>query len=158
RDSSLDTSIDRPWNEGSFRGSGTGDFMKRIIATTDGSERAGRAVTFASQMAQCFGADLTLIHVRKPGAAYPEPAIRAQAEQAKASVEIVEAEKPAEAICETAEDLDADAIVIGNYGMSDRKEFLLGNVPNRVSHQAQCTVIIVDTRDAKDKKRQRRGR
>jgi nucleotide-binding universal stress UspA family protein len=132
--------------------------MKRIVATTDGSDRAGRAVSFAAQMARCFGADLTLIHVRKPGAAYPEQAIRTQAEQAQAAVEIVEAEKPAEAICETALDIDADAIVIGNYGMSDRKEFLLGNVPNRVSHQAQCTVIIVDTRDAKDKKRQRRGR
>ena len=29
--------------------------------------------------------------------------------------------------------------------MSGRKEFLLGNVPNRVSHNAGCTVVIVDT-------------
>lgn len=132
--------------------------MKRVIATTDGSDRAGRAVAFASQLSQCFGADLTLVHVRKPGAPFPEESIKAQASRAGASVEIVDADRPAEAICETAEDLDADAIVIGNYGMSDRKEFLLGNVPNRVSHQAQCTVIIVDTRDPKDRKRQRRSR
>ena len=32
-----------------------------------------------------------------------------------------------------------------NLGMSGRKEFLLGNVPNRVSHNARCTVIIVNT-------------
>src|SRR6266496_1573624 len=29
--------------------------------------------------------------------------------------------------------------------MAGRKEFLLGNVPNRVSHNARCTVIIVNT-------------
>jgi nucleotide-binding universal stress UspA family protein len=32
--------------------------------------------------------------------------------------------------------------------MSGRKEFLLENVPNRVSHQARCTVVIVKTHDA----------
>lgn len=130
--------------------------MKRIVATTDGSERAGRAVGFAARMAECFGADLTLIHVRTPGATPPESALRSQAERHGAALEIVDGEKPAEAICETAEDLDADVIVIGNLGMSDRKEFLLGNIPNRVSHRAQCTVIIVDTRDDRDKKRARK--
>jgi ubiquinone biosynthesis protein len=29
--------------------------------------------------------------------------------------------------------------------MAGRKEFLLGNVPNRISHNARCTVIIVNT-------------
>ena len=36
-------------------------------------------------------------------------------------------------------------LVVGNVGMSGRKEFLLGNVPNRVSHNARCTVVIVNT-------------
>jgi ubiquinone biosynthesis protein len=39
--------------------------------------------------------------------------------------------------------------------MSGRKEFLLGNVPNRISHNARCTVIIVNTatldRDGRDR-------
>lgn len=30
--------------------------------------------------------------------------------------------------------------------MGERTEFLLGSVPNRVSHTAPCTVVIVDTR------------
>lgn len=126
--------------------------MKHIVATTDGSDRAGRAVGIAARMAQCFGSKLTLIHITRAGAS-PPPGVREQAAQFGAALEIVEADKPAEAICETAMELDADAIVIGNLGMSDRKEFLLGNVPNRVSHQAQCTVIIVDTRDEKDRKK-----
>ena len=29
--------------------------------------------------------------------------------------------------------------------MAGRKEFLLGNVPNRICHNARCTVIIVNT-------------
>ncbi len=130
--------------------------LKRIVATSDGSERSGRAVAFAAQVARCFGAGLTVVHVHAPGVAVPEQALEAQATAAAADLEIVEDERPAEAICETADTLDADAIVIGNYGMSDRKEFLLGNIPNRVSHQAGCTVIIVDTRDPKDRKKRRR--
>jgi ubiquinone biosynthesis protein len=38
-----------------------------------------------------------------------------------------------------------DVIVVGSVGMSGRKEFLLENVPNRVSHNAHCTVVIVQT-------------
>ena len=38
--------------------------------------------------------------------------------------------------------------LVGNAGMAGRKEFLLGNVPNRISHNATCTVIIVNTIDS----------
>lgn len=130
--------------------------LKRIVVTTDGSERAGRAVEFAGALRAAFGSELTCVHVRRPGFDVPQDEIQAQAQRADAGVAILDDERPAEAICRYAEETEADAIVIGNYGMSDRKEFLLGNVPNRVSHQAQCTVIIVDTRDAKQRKRQRR--
>jgi len=40
-----------------------------------------------------------------------------------------------------------DVLVVGSVGMQGRKEFLLGNVPNRVSHNAPCTVVIVNTSD-----------
>src|SRR5207253_7101397 len=52
---------------------------------------------------------------------------------------------PAMAIVRAAEDAEADVLVVGNAGMAGRKEFLLGNVPNRISHNARCTVIIVNT-------------
>ena len=54
---------------------------------------------------------------------------------------------PAMAIVHAAEDHSADVLVVGNAGMAGRKEFLLGNVPNRISHNARCTVIIVNTTD-----------
>jgi nucleotide-binding universal stress UspA family protein len=44
-----------------------------------------------------------------------------------------------------AEAEDIDVIVVGSVGMTGRKEFLLENVPNRVSHNAPCTVVIVQT-------------
>jgi ubiquinone biosynthesis protein len=55
------------------------------------------------------------------------------------------ADDPAEGICRAAREEDADVLVVGSVGMQGRKEFLLGNVPNRVSHNAPCTVVIVNT-------------
>jgi len=52
---------------------------------------------------------------------------------------------PAHAIVRMADEEGVDVVVVGNLGMSGRKKFLLGNVPNRVSHNARCTVIIVNT-------------
>src|SRR5437763_7135139 len=49
------------------------------------------------------------------------------------------------AIVGAAEDEAVDVLVVGNLGMAGRKQFLLGNVPNQVSHNARCTVIIVNT-------------
>ena len=51
----------------------------------------------------------------------------------------------AELIVEAAEAVDADVLVVGNNGMRGRREFLLGNVANRVTHLARCTVTVVNT-------------
>jgi nucleotide-binding universal stress UspA family protein len=129
--------------------------LKRIMATTDGSDRAYRAVSFASGLAEKYGAVLSLIHIRADGGEAPD-AVRKQAEQARAELVVLADERPAEAICRYAEEADIDAIVLGNYGMSERKQFLMSNVPNRVSHNAPCSVIIVDTRDDAWKRRSKR--
>ena len=129
--------------------------LKRIMATTDGSDRAYRAVSFAAGLAEKYGAVLSLIHIRSDGEPAPD-AVRKQAEEARAELVVLEDERPAEAICRYAEDADIDAIVLGNYGMKERKQFLMSNVPNRVSHNAPCSVIIVDTRDEAWKRRSKR--
>ena len=51
---------------------------------------------------------------------------------------------------------DVDVVVVGNVGMSGRKEFLLGNVPNRVSHNAHRTVMIVNTRQRIEEQAQKK--
>lgn len=129
--------------------------LRRIMATTDGSERAFRAVSFAASLAEKFGAGLSLVHIRDDGSEAPSP-VRDQAQRANAQLVVLAGERPDEAICRYAEEADIDAIVLGNYGMSERKQFLMSNIPNRVSHNAPCTVIIVDTRDDAWKKRSKR--
>jgi nucleotide-binding universal stress UspA family protein len=52
---------------------------------------------------------------------------------------------PADAILDVAEETSADLIVVGNKGMTGAKRFLLGSVPNKVSHHAPCSVLIIRT-------------
>jgi ubiquinone biosynthesis protein len=56
-----------------------------------------------------------------------------------------EATDPAKQMVEIADEEDVDVLVVGSVGMSGRKEFLLDNIPNRASHLARCTVVIVQT-------------
>ena len=52
---------------------------------------------------------------------------------------------PADAILDVAEENKADLIIVGNKGMTGAKRFLLGSVPNKVSHHAPCSVLIIRT-------------
>ena len=52
---------------------------------------------------------------------------------------------PADAILDVAEEREADLIVVGNKGMTGAKRFLLGSVPNKISHHAPCSVLIIRT-------------
>jgi nucleotide-binding universal stress UspA family protein len=52
---------------------------------------------------------------------------------------------PADAILDVAEEVSADLIVVGNKGMTGARRFLLGSVPNRISHHAPCAVLIIRT-------------
>ena len=129
---------------------------------TDRSETADRAVKWAASFADRFDAELWVIQVilaQSPadteyGAAERTRAGAAADELQKFAFElagergharVVVDDDPAMAIVQATEDEQADVLVVGNAGMAGRKEFLLGNVPNRISHNARCTVIIVNT-------------
>lgn len=126
--------------------------VRRILVATDRSESAERAVAWAAEMAARYEAELHVLQVLLPpdavrartAALELEQHVTALAgERGRASVVVHEA--PADAIVEATERLGIDVAVVGNVGMSGRKEFLLGNIPNRVSHNARCTVVIVNT-------------
>jgi nucleotide-binding universal stress UspA family protein len=53
--------------------------------------------------------------------------------------------RPADALLGLAEAERVDAVVVGNKGMAGAHRFLLGSVPNRVSHRANCDVVVVHT-------------
>ena len=52
---------------------------------------------------------------------------------------------PADALIDIAEATNAGLIVVGSKGMRGGRRFMLGNVPNKVSHHAPCSVMIVRT-------------
>ncbi len=51
---------------------------------------------------------------------------------------------PADVLCDVAENVRADLIVVGNRGMQGGRR-VLGSVPNSVSHRAPCSLLIADT-------------
>ena len=56
---------------------------------------------------------------------------------------------PAEAICSVAEEQRARLIVVGSREMRGPRRYLLGDVPNKVSHHAPCGVMILKTAERK---------
>ena len=128
--------------------------VRRILVATDRSETAERAVSFAGDMAERYEAELFLFRVLLSDEGVLGEAARELAEHARELAgdrgrsSVVVADDPAEAIIEAVSREDADVVVVGSVGMSGRKEFLLRNVPNRVSHNVSCTVVIVQTHGA----------
>jgi len=136
--------------------------VHRLMVATDRSESADYTVAWAAEMAARFDAELHLLQVvvpQKPpgteaGAAEATKASYAAEDLKRLAAElagergramVVVDEDPSQAIVEAAAQMEVDVLVVGNVGMSGRKEFLLGNVPNRVSHNARCTVVIVNS-------------
>ena len=127
------------------------EVVRLVMVATDRSETAERAVRFAAEMAARYEAELLVLRVLVGGNGTRTEAVRdlekyvtgLDGERKRASV--VSGEDPAEAIVDAARRENADVIVVGSVGMSGRREFLLRNVPNRVSHNAPCTVVIVQT-------------
>ena len=145
---------------------------RSIVVGTDGSETAGRAVDRAVELAREAGCKLHLVTAHEPVsirriqqqlAEVPDElraiaAIQDEAEQQLEQVASglrsehgVEVEThslegdAADAILRIAEQYEADLIVIGNRGMQGARRFLLGSVPNKVSHHAPCDLLIVRT-------------
>jgi nucleotide-binding universal stress UspA family protein len=145
--------------------------FNRIVVGTDGSETAAEAVGQAIDLAKLTGATLSIVSAYSPVSGRrvkdeqseapadvqyeigPREDVNivldaAAAEAREAGIEVqthpVEGD-PADAILNVAEEAKADLIVVGNKGMTGARRYLLGSVPNNVSHHAPCSVIIVRT-------------
>ena len=145
-----------------------GATLETIAVGTDGSETATKAVRFALDLAERYGARVVFISSYRPvsesrlrqeqkeapeelqwsinPAEDVEATLRDAEEQAderglKWTSEAREGD-PADVLVDVAEEHGADVLVIGNKGMHRR---VLGSVPNSVSHKANCSVMIVKT-------------
>ncbi len=133
---------------------------------TDGSKGALGAARYAAELAKCFGADVTLLHVvetvRIPslyltgidreqirkgcfegGRAILSLTQKALSEAGvPADTELREG-RPGEVIVEVAAQGKYDVIVIGHRGASLAESLVLGSVSDHVAHNATCPVLIV---------------
>jgi nucleotide-binding universal stress UspA family protein len=148
-----------------------------IVVGTDGSDSASVAVQRAAALAALTSATLHVVYGCRPvalgnaamAASTGAPVINVdevnrsiamQGEQVcehaasharrqgvKVEVHVVYADA-ADALVGVAADVGADLLVVGNRGMSGARRFVLGSVPNKVSHHSPCSLLIVDTRNA----------
>lgn len=145
---------------------------KTILAATDGSGHAERAVEVAAAIADLYNAKLILAHVlpdivnehlpehleklvefERLGIGEALNSIgqsildRAQQEARKQGVKDIETVlttgSPAKEILEIAERLNVDFIVMGSRGRGDLEGLLMGSVSHKVTHLAKQTCITV---------------
>ena len=120
-----------------------------IVVGTDGSDTANEAVRQAVELAKAVGAELLVVSAFVRASEEVAALLSGAADTAReAGVPVQTFPRPgdpADAILDVAEERDADLIVVGNKGMTGAKRFLLGSVPNRVSHHAPCSVLIIRT-------------
>ncbi len=145
--------------------------ISSIVVGTDGSATAQKAVQEAAELAVAVGAKLDIVSAYAPVSSQrleerraapddvqwqvtPREDVDAMLKDAAklgedAGVKEIDTHAregdPADAILDVAEEKGSDLVVVGNKGMSGAKRFLLGSVPNRVSHHAPCSVLIVRT-------------
>ncbi len=145
--------------------------FRSIVVGTDGSETASEAVRQATDLAKAVGSRIHLVSAFEPVGSQRLREERVEApddmqwmvneredvdatlreagekiEEAGVKVETFARQgDPADAILDVAEEQNADLIIVGNKGMTGAKRFLLGSVPNKVSHHAPCSVMIIRT-------------
>jgi len=145
-----------------------------IVVGTDGSATAAVAVRHAAGLAKLTGARLHIVHAYQvvsagsvaiagtmptwiddlegvnAGIATESELVcsRAAAEALSDGVDVEThalAGDAADLLVTVAEDVGADLVVVGNRGMTGVRRFVLGSVPNKVSHRCSCNLLIVDT-------------
>jgi nucleotide-binding universal stress UspA family protein len=145
--------------------------FRSIVVGTDGSDTAQKAVDAAVELARLSGAQLEIVSAYEPVSRarlrdekrqvpadlqwMVNPREEVDATLAYAAERVAESGveprtyaregDPADAILDVAEELGSDLIVVGNKGMTGAKRFLLGSVPNKVTHHAPCSVMIIRT-------------
>ena len=145
--------------------------FNRIVVGTDGSETAAEAVRQAVELAKLTGATLSIVSAYAPvpkgriegERRTPRQTSSMRSVPARTSTSFSRRQRPMprrrgwrprptrlratppRGSSGSPRRRSADLIVVGNKGMAGARRFLLGSVPNNVSHHAPCSVIIVRT-------------
>jgi universal stress protein A len=140
--------------------------IRHILAPTDFSDYSKQALRDAFELAQIFGAKLSLLHVLEPSpylGEFTPPTMgeellgelerQASAELARvlpeaqqATIEVTRAVvmgSPSLKIVETAEAAHVDLIVMATHGRTGLSHLLIGSVAERVVRTAPCPVLTI---------------
>ncbi len=147
--------------------------VSKVLVAVDGSENSDRALDFASNFAEKYGAALTVMNVNESSAVaavppdiggYPggsmvvvardlrkfhegilEKALaRAKTLKPNVSVSTVLKEgNPASEIAGFSKEGVFDVVVVGHRGIGKVRELFMGSISEKVVHTVPCTVIIV---------------
>jgi nucleotide-binding universal stress UspA family protein len=136
--------------------------IKKILCSIDDTDHSRAAVDLAAEMAQAFGAELTLVAVnelmgavgRTGAASYLwedaelKRVLDRSIEQAKAAgitelkTKGLRSRDVARAITIYAEEIGADLIVVGTGGKGSISRLMLGSVSRDVVFRAHCPVTV----------------
>jgi nucleotide-binding universal stress UspA family protein len=137
--------------------------FKNILLAFDGSDCSNKALVYAGNLAERYGAALWLVHIfphtsdmlgyedfeklfakRKSAAQTVVDGALERLDSSKIKVHTELQEGPeAESILKAAENLQADLIVMGTRGFGAVKGLLIGSVSRKVIHYASCPVMVV---------------
>lgn len=137
--------------------------MKKILVAHDGSDAADKALLEAAEIAQKFGAAITVISV-VPNLCFTEIGVdcdtvsklyRAEIEGVMEGVRDLLQEKgivadtivlegsPADTLADHAKGMGMDMVVVGSTGKQATEKTLLGSVSSKLAAHAPCSVLVV---------------
>jgi nucleotide-binding universal stress UspA family protein len=149
-------------------------FIKKILWATDFSDEATEALYYAKMFADVFQADLLAVHVvpdfspalyntamsvkgeliRRVDEIKQEAEDKLNEIQEKNNLSfasIIKEGSASKKIIETAEEENADLIVIGKHGMSAIETFFIGSITTRVLHNSPVPMLITKKKSPQHK-------
>ena len=116
-----------------------------VLIGTDGSKTATRALERGLALSAAIGASVTVLAAGIGSRAKKvlEDAAERGRDAGVDTATVDAAGEPADELLACAE--DHDLVVVGNKGMTGAARFLLGSVPNKVSHHIGADLLIVRT-------------
>ncbi|WP_256012588.1 universal stress protein [Desertivirga xinjiangensis] len=149
--------------------------VHKILIAVEDSQYSERAASYGFELAQKLGADVGLIHVNEvptgtPFVADPllnEPPvmmpelINVQEEASKKLLDRIadtyfgkatiysfhKVGNPRDEILHTAEEWNADMIILGTHGRTGFDHFISGSVAEKVIRKAKCPVLIIPNKE-----------
>ena len=143
--------------------------VKKVLVAVDLSEQSEATATYAAELAKCFGASLTLVHVHDPVPLYEYASettctvLDEQREDLKKLLDELTQEvrklglvcrsvfldgNPAEQISALASDIDADLIVTGSRPSTFLGSLFSQHKAPQIMHRAPCPVLVYHQRNS----------